>query len=240
MPRNRRITPAGYFQHVLNRGNERARVFHKPSDYEAFLATLAEGLTKVSLEIIAFCLMPNHFHLVVLPPTEYAIPAYMKWTMGVHVRRYRKHYDSVGHGHIYQDRYKNFLIEDAVHLLTVIRYVEANAVRAMLVDRAEDWPWSSLGCSATQHGQSLLSDWPIPRPSNWPEIVNAPFLAEELRKIRRCAGRAAPYGTDDWVKQTVKRFGLESTLRPANRPAKPKRGTVPLSDEESGTVPLFE
>ncbi len=228
MPRHKRVTPAGCFEHVLNRGNERATIFHKPADYEAFLSIVADGLQREPVEIIAFALMRNHFHLVLLPGTDEAIPAYMGWTMSVHVRRYRGHYTSRGLGHVYQARYKNFLIEDALHLLTVIRYVESNALRASLVRRAEDWPWCSLSRSTTYDGRPLLSEWPMPRPPNWPDIVNAPFSAEELQKIRGCAHRGAPYGTEDWVKQTVERLGLEHTLRPGNRPRTAERGTVPL------------
>jgi putative transposase len=235
MPRHHRVTPAGYIQHVLNRGNERATIFHKPADYEAFLSILADGLAREPVDIIAFCLMRNHFHLVLLPATEYAIPAYMRWTMNVHVRRYRRHYSSAGQGHIYQDRYKNFLIEDTLHLLTVIRYVEGNAVRANLVRRAEEWPWSSLSRATTYDGRPLLAECPVARPTNWAEIVNAPFSSEELQKIRVSAHRGAPYGTEAWVEATVKRFGLESTVRAQNRPMRP---CTAVRKGESVTVPL--
>ncbi|MBI2220960.1 MAG: transposase [Acidobacteria bacterium] len=219
MSRHRRVTPAAYPQHVLNRGNEKATIFHKPADYEAFLSILADGMTRVAIRILAFCLMRNHFHLVLLPSTAYAIPAYMRWTMNVHVRRYRQHYRSNGTGHVYQDRYKNYVIQDETHLLTVLRYVEGNAARANLVERAEDWPWSSLNRTATGDGRTIVSAWPCPRPSNWADIVNEPFSIEALQRLRQSAERGVPYGSEEWVEETVRRYGLESTVRPPHRPA---------------------
>ena len=223
MPRHRRAAPAGYVQHVLNRGNERATIFHKPADYEAFLAILAAGLERFKVDILAFCLMRTHFHLVVLPHTDVALSAYMRWTMNVHVRRYRKHYGSTGNGHVYQDRFKNFVIEmdDDIHLLTVMRYVEANALRASLVKRAEDWRWSSLQRTGTWDGQNLLSPWPFPRPDNWADIVNAPFSLEALEQVRESARRGAPFGSPEWQARTAKELGIESTIRPTHRPPKP-------------------
>lgn len=238
MPRHRRAAPAGYPQHVLNRGNERAAIFHKPADYEAFLAILADGLKRVAIQILAFCLMRNHFHLVVIPSADDALSAYMRWTMNVHVRRYRRHHQSNGNGHIYQDRYKNFVIEtdDDVHLLSVIRYVEANAFRAGLVARAEDWPWSSLSRSHTWDGRNLLSPWPFPRPGNWKELVNGPFSLEELQRVRESAQRGAPFGTQEWTETTARTLGIESTIRAPQRPPKPRLGDKGQGGESSTAI----
>jgi REP-associated tyrosine transposase len=240
MPRHRRAAPAGCVQHVLNRGNERAAIFHKPADYEAFLAIIADGLERFAVKLLAFCLMRNHFHLVLVPLTEYALSEYMRWTMNVHVRRYRRHAHSVGNGHIYQDRYKNFVIEegDDVHLLTVLRYVEGNAARAGLVKQAEDWPWSSLSRTKTWDARTLVSPWPVARPENWVEMVNGPFSIETLQRIRESANRGAPFGTPEWTQVTAKQLGIESTVRPPRRPAKPKLGAGGPK-EESVTVPLL-
>jgi len=232
MARQRRSAPAGFVQHVLNRGNERAVIFHKPTDYEAFLGILADGLKRFPVNLLAFCLMRNHFHLVVNPATDLALPAYMRWTMTVHVRRYRRHHHTDGLGHVYQDRYKNFVIEndDDVHLLSVIRYVEGNALRAGIVKRAEDWPWSSLSRRLTCDGRNLLSPWPFPRPENWVDIVNGPFAVEELQRIRESSNRRAPYGTEEWTQLTAKQLGIESSIRPRNRPVRPKpAGVAPHS-----------
>jgi putative transposase len=166
-----------------------------------------------------------------------ALSEYMRWTMNVHVRRYRKHYGSTGYGHLYQDRFKNFVIEmdDDVHMLTVMRYVEANALRARLVKRAEDWPWSSLQRSRTWDGRNLLSPWPFPRPDSWPDIVNAPFSLETLQRVRESAQRGAPFGNEQWQQRTAKELGIESTIRPAHRPARPAQAFEDFEDQpESG------
>lgn len=232
MPRYRRSAPAGCPQHVLNRGNERATIFHKPADYEAFLAILADGLERFAVKLLAFCLMRNHFHLVVIPGTDVALSSYMQWTMNVHVRRYRRHHQSSGNGHIYQDRFKNFVIEadDDVHLLTVIRYVEGNAARAGIVKRAEDWAWSSLARDRSWDGRNLLSEWPFAKPANWADIVNGPFSLEDLYRLRESAHRGAPFGTDDWTRMTARQLGLESTIRPKGRPARNSGPPEPKSD----------
>jgi REP element-mobilizing transposase RayT len=87
----------GHTDHVLNRGNGGATVFHKDGDYAAFLRLLSTAKTKFSVKVLAFCLMPNHFHLVVQPATEAALSAFMQWWMKSHVRRYHQHYKSHGH-----------------------------------------------------------------------------------------------------------------------------------------------
>ena len=234
MPRYPRIAPAGCPQHVLNRGNERATIFHKPADYEAFLAILADGLERFAVRLLAFCLMRNHFHLVVIPGTDLALSSYMRWTMNVHVRRYRRHYQSRAKGHIYQDRFRNFIIEadDDIHLLTVIRYVEGNAARAGIVKKADDWAWSSLARDRTWDGRNLLSEWPFPKPDNWADIVNGPFSLEDLCRLRESAQRGAPFGTADWTKRTARQLGLESTIRPNHRPA----GSSSVSETKSDPV----
>jgi putative transposase len=250
MPRYSRVAPAGYVQHVLNRGNEKATIFHEPNDYEAFLAILADGLERFDVQLLAFCLMRNHFHLVVVPATDVALSEYMHWTMTVHVRRYRRFRNSRGNGHIYQDRFKNFIIDtaDDIHFYSVMRYVEGNAARAGLVGRAEEWNWSSLLRLRAWDGRMLLSPWPFPRPENWPDLVNAPFSLEELHRIRESANRGAPFGTPEWTQQKARELGLEATLGPVGRPVRSagkrrgRTGTAPTlrgeATREIGTVPI--
>lgn len=219
MPRIRRSAPPGLAHHVINRGNDRKRVFHKVGDYLAFLRFMFEAQTKVPTRILAFCLMPNHFHLVLWPETVEALSAYMHRLMNLHVHSYHHHYGTVGHGHIWQSRFKNFPIQHDLHLLRVLRYVEANALRASLVRRAEDWSWSSLA-------KSRGSDWPeltpspIDRPDDWLDFVNEAVGGGALKRIRFSARRGAPYGEPEWTERVAKAYGLEFTLRPAGRPGK--------------------
>ena len=134
--------------------------------------------------------------------------------------RYHAHYHSSGEGHVYQGRFKSFPIQNDEHFFTVCRYVERNALRAELVERAEDWLWGSLWhwLQKPEPGTGLLSPWPIPRLPRWVERVNEPLTATELAAIRTSAKRGSPFGEASWVESSVKRLGLESTLRPRGRP----------------------
>ncbi len=219
MPRGRRIAPPGLAQHIINRGNDRKAVFRKPGDYLAFLRYMFDAQISVPLRILAFCLMPNHFHLVVWPECVEVLSAFMHDLMNAHVHRYQQHYGTVGHGHIWQSRFKNFPIQHDLHLLRVLRYVEANAARASLVARAEDWSWGSLARPCDPHWP-VLTPSPVPRPENWVDQVNAYVAGKELRRIRQSVRRSTPYGEPAWTERVAKEYGLEWTLRQLGRPRK--------------------
>jgi REP-associated tyrosine transposase len=141
MPRVARGLADNQVYHILNRGKGRQDVFHKPEDFAAFLRLIAEAKGKYPIQIIAYCLMTNHFHLLVKAGEGSALGKWMQWLMTSHVRRYHRHYGSSGH--VWQGRFKSFPVQDDDHLLTVVRYVEGNPVRAGMVKSARDWPWSS-------------------------------------------------------------------------------------------------
>lgn len=218
MARTARALVGGVCYHVLNRGNAKMRVFHKRADYAAFAHLLDESCERLPMSVFAFCLMPNHFHLVLRPRANADLSRWMQWLMTSHVRRYHKHYGTSGH--VWQGRFKAFPIQLDEHLLTVIRYVERNPMRARLVKRAEDWEWSSLSSASAQTSSRprFLSDWPIERPSRWREMVNRPLTTKELADVRTSAHRGTPYGSVRWVSRIAERLGLESTLRPRGRP----------------------
>jgi putative transposase len=172
MPRTRRIVVADSVHHVFNRGNFKHDIFRRPEDYEHFLELLARAAAGRPLRLLAYCLMPNHWHLVVWPEDGIALAAYMHWLTSTHVRHVHLRNGTIGLGHIYQDRYRSVPVKDERQLLAVCRYVEANPLRAGLVGRAEHWPYSSLTRSATRSGLSLIAQWPIPRPFGWRQLVN--------------------------------------------------------------------
>ncbi len=127
MPRTARASQAGYSYHVLNRGNARSEVFHRPGDFSAFLQVISESSVRSPMGLLAYCLMPNHFHLVVRPHADGDLSRWMQWLLDTHVRRYVKYH---GHsGHLWQGRLKAFPIEDDNHLVTVVRDVERNPLR---------------------------------------------------------------------------------------------------------------
>jgi putative transposase len=160
--------------------------------------------------------MPNHLHLVVQPRAEADLGRWMHWVFTSHVRWYHAKHESLGH--VWQGRYKAFAAQDDHHLLTVMRYVERNALRANLVERAEDWRWGSLNWRSARHAPLQLTECPISLPSYWRHLVNEPHTAAELDAIRTCVNRQRPFGADDWVKSQARRLDLENSLAPNGRP----------------------
>jgi putative transposase len=222
MSRPLRAAEGGLIYHALNRANARLAILHDDGDYDALERTLAEAVARHDVQLLAYCLMPNHFHLVVRPGADGALSQFMRWLTMTHTQRWHAHRHSAGSGHLYQGRFKSFPVQDDGHLATLCRYVERNALRAGLVGRAEDWRWVSLARHAGG-GPSTgpkLSPWPIERPEPWAERVNTPLSPTEEEALRRSMARGQPYGSDGWREATATRLGLGSTLRPRGRPRK--------------------
>ncbi len=223
MPRTARSCPGGYTYHVLNRGNARATVFHKPDDYDAFVNMMAEATVRTPMRILAYCLMPNHFHLALWPRQDGDLSRWMHWLMTTHVRRYQRHYRSSGH--VWQGRFKAFPTQEDEHLLTIRRYIERNPLRAGLVDRAEAWRWSSLHWHDDPgHSPVRLEAGTVPRGALWVEGVNAPTADIGLEDIRESVRRDRPFGSSGWTLETAKALGLEYSLRPRGRPRGDQEG----------------
>jgi putative transposase len=217
MARPHRSTPAGYCYHVLNRGNARQRVFHKDADFAAFVDLFdAAGHRACPMRILAYCLMPNHFHLVLRPHADGDVSRWMQWLQTTHVRRYHQHHHASGH--VWQGRFKAFPIQEDEHLLAVLRYVERNPLRAGLVSKAIDWPWSSFPLHAAASRPAWYDRGPVRRGRNWAAHVAQPQTDAELAALRRSVERGTPFGGARWQKSTVATLGLESTLRPRGRP----------------------
>jgi len=218
MSRSTRIAPGNVIYHVLNRGNARQRIFHKPPDYQAFLQALDQTRQILPVRILAYCLMPNHWHLVLWPRHDGDLSNFMLRLTTTHVRRYFSHYPGHAGGHLYQGRFKNFPVQDDLHLLTLLRYVEANPLRSHLVPQAEQWKWSSLYLRQQAQPTDLLHKWPIPQPPNWLQLVNEPLPAPTLEHLHTSLTRGRPFGSPAWTTQTCKRLALDFTLHPRGRP----------------------
>jgi putative transposase len=227
MGRPRRLAPGGLVYHVLNRANARRPIFKKDEDYRAFERVLEAVQERVAMRILAYCLMPNHWHLVLWPRKDGDLSTFMRLLTLTHTQRWHAHRHSAGTGHLYQGRFKSFIVEQDAYLLTVCRYVERNAVRAGLVKRADQWPWSSLWRYryGDSRARALLADWPMVRPRRWVQHVNQPEGDAELKGLRQAVNRGCPFGSMPWVKRMVGRLGLASTLRPRGRPRKRLRHT---------------
>jgi putative transposase len=219
MPRSARAVAGGICYHVPNRGNARRAIFLKDDDYQAFLKALGHACLQVPLRVLAYCLMPNHFHIVVWPKEDGDLSRWLQWLLNAHVRRYHQHYHSSGH--IWQGRSKSFPIASDEHLLTVLRYVERNPVRARLTRRAERWRWcSAWGWRDGEQPPAYLDKGPAERRPDWLHWVNEPQTEAELQALRTSVSRGRPFGAVAWVKQMAARLGLEKTLRPRGRPRK--------------------
>jgi len=220
MPRAKRICPAGEVFHVLNRSVARLTLFEKPDDYAAFMRVVEETWQKNPLPIFAMSVMPNHWHFVVRPTTDTQLTEYFQRLTVTHTMRWHAHYATSGTGHLYQGRIKSFPIQSDEHLLTVLRYVERNPLRANLVKKAEEWEYGSA-CARQQ--KQATPEWlaTVKKPSlprNWRALVNKPQSDAELSAIRKCIVRGTPFGNEKWTSNTAVKLSLESTTRPRGRP----------------------
>ena len=220
MPRRPRLAAGELAYHVLNRRVGRLPLFDKPADYAAFEKILAEAHAQTRIRIEAYCLMPNHWHLLLWPRRDVELSEVLRWITITHTQRWHAHHHTAGTGPVYQGRFKSFPVQTDAHFLTVARYVERNALRAKLVPRAEDWQWSSIWRRGQEEAKltAWLRAWPVERPRDWVTRVNRPQTPSELEALRVSVQRGRPFGEEDWVLRMARRFGMESTLRSRGRP----------------------
>ena len=141
MPRIARGLADNFVYHVLNRGNNKEKVFRKEQDYNAFIDLMLEAKERCPIKIFAYCLMPNHFHIIAMPGKAEFLSKFMQWLMTSHVRRYHKHYKTSGH--VWQGRFKSNVIEGEAYILECLNYIHNNPVRAKIVAESKDYLWSS-------------------------------------------------------------------------------------------------
>lgn len=222
MPRQTRVSVADVVYHVINRANGRAQIFHTDKDYQHFESLLQEAKDLTDMRILAYCIMPNHWHLVLYPNTDSNLAEFMSWLTSTHVRQYRTKTKTTGYGHLYQDRYKSFPTESNNYCQTLIRYVEQNPLRAKLVERAEDWKWSSLWRreKGSIKDKALLAPLPIDLPANYLQSVNEIVKENDLATIRKAVNKGTPLGNDAWVEKMVDEHSLMHTVRGRGRPRK--------------------
>jgi putative transposase len=218
MPRAPRTIFANECYHVLNRANRKAEVFHDAGDYYSFIALMAKAQARLDLPLLAACLMPNHVHLVVRPRENDDIARWTQWLFATHARHYHEKYDTTGH--VWQGRFKAFLVQNDHYLLTVLRYVERNALSAKLVGCAEEWRWGSLSWRNATKPPLSLAPPPIELPRWWKEFVNQPQTAAEIESIRTSIRRQRPFGDPTWVQEKARDHGLEQSLIAVGRPRK--------------------
>ena len=224
MPKTPRLCPGGFIYHVLNRANGGLRIFGGPEDYTAFENTLAEGLSIMPMRLIAYCIMPNHWHLLLQPHNNGDLSSFMHWLTVTHTRRWQRARDCIGSGHLYQGRFKSFPVQGQYYYLTVLRYIEGNPLRAGLVKSSREWLWSSLALrSGTPKGKLALWPGPVDLPADWADTVDARTQPKNDGTLELSFRRGTPFGDSDWAKQTAAALGLTSTLQPRGRPPKTEK-----------------
>ena len=185
MGRPKRAADGGLVYHVLNRANARMTICEDDEDYAAFEQVLEEAVERTQMRLLAYCVLPNHWHLVIWPRDDGELSRFTGWLTLTHTQRWHAHRHSTGSGHVYQGRFKSFPVQEDEHFYTVCRYVERNALRANLAPGAERWRWGSL--HRWKHGtakeKSLLAAWPLPR---WPGWVEHVTDRKPRRSWRRC------------------------------------------------------
>jgi putative transposase len=231
MARRVRISVGGIAYHVLNRRVERRELFGDDGDYAAFEKVLQEAHARFQMRLLDYCLMPNHWHLVLWPERGGLLPRYMQWLTTTHMRRWHAHRGTGGTGPLYQGRFKSFPVQEDGHLLSVCRYVQRNALRANLAPRAQDWRWGSLWQRRQAQPPPWLlvtEQWPVTLPDDWLGMENRPQSDGELEALRRSVRRGAPFGDEAWTRRTAAKLRLESSLRPPWRP----RNRKPVAERE--------
>jgi len=221
MPRRARIAPGELVYHTLNRANGRNELIcSKPEDYAAFERIMAAAMHRFPTRLLAYCLMPNHWHMVLWPRKDGEVTAFLRWLTLTHSQRLHAQRHTAGYGHIYQGRFKSFPIEQDQSLLNVLRYCRAQRIASESRRPAQDWRWCSLWGKLNGDRESLLSAWPLDRPENWVDWVNRAQTEAEVEAMRNCVNRGMPYGSEAWKARIANALGLESSLHPRGRPKK--------------------
>jgi putative transposase len=199
-------------------------LFETEYDYKRFEEVLEQALEKYpAVTLLAYCVMPNHFHLLVLPIESNELQKFMHWLTMTHTQRWHVDHKTTGAGHIYQGRYKSFLIEKSNYLNAVIRYIERNPLRAKLVKKGDAWKWSSLyrRIHGTPQQQRIFASLPPDVPTNLDKYlvwITEPQTQTELESLRQSVNKCQPYGSDHWKITMTEQFKLQSTMRSRGRP----------------------
>jgi len=179
MPRRPRVTAITGFYHVVNRSIRKETLFAQPRDYRAFLAVLQAGIVRHEAPLVAYCVLRNHWHLLVGPLGKQRLSKLIQWVTSTHAARWHRQRGTQGQGPVYQGRFTSTALDDLSALVPMARYVERNARSAGLVTSAEDWPWSSLAQRQRGGRHVPLTASPFLSSESWRDYVNATMTHRE-------------------------------------------------------------
>ncbi len=217
MPRIARAVAVGFPHHITQRGNYQQRVFAAESDYKLYLSLAEEYSIKANLEIWAYCLMPNHVHLVVVPRNPDSMARCFSL---VHTRHSRYFNRKTGRkGHLWQSRFYSCVL-DEIHLYTAVRYVERNPIEAGLVKYIEDYKWSSAYFRINKVSNKLLHPncYLTKEIANWREYLLQAADKKVLEELRTSTRTGRPAGNEGFTKQIEVMLGRTFEIRPMGRP----------------------
>lgn len=203
--------------HVINRAIRKQQLFAQPCDYSAFVRSAVEAHSRFPVSVLAYCVMPNHFHFVIQPYEDHQLSKFMARLEATHAKRWHANRGTTGTGAVYQGRFRAFPVQTEDYFYRVCRYVEANALRAGLVRRAEDWPWSSIAIRPPGVPSIPIDRWPLPRPNDWVATVND-IPASHVQEVRLSIVRGRPLGEQAWAARVARDLGLGATLQHPGRP----------------------
>jgi putative transposase len=216
MPRRSRVGTAGLIFHVINRGAKKTRLFDCSADYAAFENLLFATRERVQIPLLTYCLMPNHWHLVLWPERDGDLSTFMQLLTFVHAQRWNQHRALCGAGAVYQGRFKAIAVQNDAHFLRLCRYVEANPIRAGLVDDPLEWRWSSFWRREHHCADQFLNPWPSHVPKDWAARLRASAPDDEVITIRNAIIKNVALGTEAWTIDTAARLGR--SIRARGRP----------------------
>lgn len=222
MGRAPRNSQGGYVYHVIGCGLKPKPMFRSLEDYQDFDSILARAVERYEPRLLAYCVLPKHWHLVLTPRKDGDLSRFMAWLTTTHSARWHTKPKRGESGGIYERRFRSFPVQDNAKLLDVLRFVESHPIRAGLAVGLSDWPWASWARRVQEPDAAwpLLSSPPVPFPSDWNEQLSLEIPTETLDRINHCIQRSCPYGAAEWVQKTAIRLGIESTIRPRGRPKK--------------------
>lgn len=231
MPRIARAVAVGFPHHVVQRGNNREKVFFNKRDKDQYLSLLKKYKDKWNSPILAYCLMSNHVHLLTRPQKEESLYKMMQGITLCYTQYINRQYKRTGR--LWESRYYSCIVDEERYLWAVARYIEQNPVRVRVVKRVEDYPYSSarahiIGIRAEVLGEELFEER---QRKDYADFIRAGMSEEEINKLRYSTRTGRPFGSEEFMNKMEKQLGRRFILKPIGRPRKKK------SKKEYGMCP---
>ena len=211
MPRRRLAGSGGFVFHVMNRSAKQLTLFDGPSEYQTFLQVLADADAACPMRLLEYCVMPNHWHLLVWPERDDQLSRYMRWITGVHAQRWRQARGQPGKGAVYQGRYRWVAVQDGKHYDVARRYIQQNPVRAQFVACQKDWPWSSASPEPIPV-RPTLAQGPLSSDGGDENPGDRLLDAETAHQMRARLKSGQPFGDPNWSLALEVRTWLTAVL----------------------------